>query len=126
MTAPATFSGLRARQRAEALLEAGTLEPISTAAADTSLVAGAGRMAGVPVLVAFIDGHVRGGTIGVAESSLLADLADRASDNRRGGRLLPVVIGLDTGGVRVEEGPRALAAASAVGVALARLTLIGV
>ena len=32
----------------------------------------------------------------------------------------------DTGGVRVQEGPAALAAASAVGVALTRLALLGV
>jgi len=117
---------MRARQRAAALLDAGTFEPLTNLTGDTPLVAGSGRIDGVPVLVACVDGHVRGGTVGVGESSLLADLAERATDSQRTGRRLPLIIGLDTGGVRVEEGPRALAAASAVGVALARLTLIGV
>ncbi len=126
MTVP-SFSGMRARQRAEAILDVGTFRPLMEAAGETPFVAGSGMLFGAPVLVAFTDGHLRGGTIGVHESGLLAALAETAADSRRaGGRPTALLIGFDTGGVRVEEGPRALAAASAVGVALARLTLIGV
>jgi malonate decarboxylase beta subunit len=122
-----TFSDMRARQRAETLLDPGTFRPLADVTADMPLVAGSGLLFGVPVFVALTDGHTRGGTIGVREASLLANLAESAVDNRRAGRrVAPVLIGFDTGGVRVEEGPRALAAASAIGVALARLTLIGV
>lgn len=126
MSVPAAFSALRARQRADVLLDAGTFQPLTDVTTDMPFVAGSGFLSGVPVLVAFTDGHVRGGTIGVREASLLATLAETAADSRRARRPLALLIGFDTGGVRVEEGPRALAAASAVGVALARLTLIGV
>lgn len=126
MSVPAAFSALHARQRADVLLDAGTFQPLTDVTTDMPFVAGSGFLSGVPVLVAFTDGHVRGGTIGVREASLLATLAETAADSRRARRPLALLIGFDTGGVRVEEGPRALAAASAVGVALARLTLIGV
>jgi malonate decarboxylase beta subunit len=121
------FSALRAPQRAEAVLDAGTFRPLTDATADMPLVTGSGLLFGVPVLVALTDGRVRGGTIGVRESGMLAALAESAADSWRAGRQgVPVLINFDTGGVRVEEGPRALAAASAVGVGLARLTLLGV
>jgi len=121
------FSGLSAVQRAEALLDKGTFEPLSGVAADSPLVVGSGLLARQPVLVALTDGHVRGGTIGVRESSILARLADSAVTSEVGGRRpVALIVAFDTGGVRVEEGPIALAAASAVGVALARLTLLGV
>jgi malonate decarboxylase beta subunit len=123
MSTPHTFSALSAVQRAEQLLDVGTFQPLSDITAAVPFVAGAGAIAGVPVLLALTDGHVRGGTIGVSEASMLARLAESVTAGREA-RVL--ILGLDTGGVRVEEGPRALAAASAVGVALARLTLLGV
>jgi len=121
-----TFSAMRAAERAAAVLDDGSFVPLTDASPEAGFIAGAGSLAGRPVLVALSDGHVRGGTIGVREASILAGLADKAASgrvNRR--RPAALIIGFDTGGVRVEEGPRALAAASAVGVALARLTLIG-
>lgn len=118
---------MSARQRTEALLDAGTFQPLTDVTADAPFVAGSGLLDGAPVLIALTDGHVRGGTIGVRESSLLASLAETAAYGLVAGRRpAALIIGFDTGGVRVEEGPRALAAASAVGVALARLTLVGV
>lgn len=122
MSAPDTFSALSAVQRAERVLDAGTFRPLTDVSGAVPFVAGAGSMAGVPVLLALTDGHVRGGTIGVDEASMLARLAESVTAGRDP-RVL--ILGFDTGGVRVEEGPRALAAASAVGVALARLTLLG-
>lgn len=120
------FSTMSAAQRAEAVLDAGTFVPLSAATSDTPIVAGSGVLARVPVLVAFIDGHVHGGTIGVREAGILARLADMATIGHvRGKPPAALIIGFDTGGVRVDEGPIALAAASAVGVGLARLTLLG-
>jgi malonate decarboxylase beta subunit len=120
------FSTMSAAQRAEAVLDAGTFVPLSAATSDTPIVAGSGVLARVPVLVAFIDGHVRGGTIGMREADILARLADMATIGHvRGKPPAALIIGFDTGGVRVDEGPIALAAASAVGVGLARLTLLG-
>lgn len=116
------FSALSALQRAEALLDAASFTRFPDTDSTMVLVFGEGSIAGVPVLVALLDGHVQGGTVGTHEASILAQLEHRAADGRR----RPLILGFDTGGVRVEEGPRALAAASAVGVALARLTLLGV
>src|ERR1041385_2054027 len=118
MSAPASFSALSARQRAAALLDAGSFQPLAESGADMTFVAGSGRLSGAAVLVAFTDGHLHGGTIGVREASLLASLAEQAAAAHRAGSPTALIIGFDTGGVRVQEGPRALAAASAAGVAL--------
>lgn len=119
-----TFSALRAVQRAESVLDRGSFVPLSGVTADAAIVVGSGMLDGAPVLVAFTDGHARGGTIGVRESGILARLAETAAHARvRGQPPAALLIGFDTGGVRVEEGPVALAAASAAGVALARLSL---
>jgi malonate decarboxylase beta subunit len=116
-----------ARQRATAVLDDGTFESLADSTESESFVVGAGFLGGAPVVLAFTDGHVRGGTIGVAEAGVLARLAETVLAGRiHGRRPTAFIIGFDTGGVRVEEGPRGLAAASAVGVALARLTLLGV
>jgi len=122
MPATRRFSALRASQRVDAILDADSFRPAHTLSDTLTLVLGDGRIDGHPVLVAFIDGHVRGGTIGRQEAAVLAELEHRAAEDPS----RPLILGFDTGGVRVEEGPRALAAVSAVGVALARLTLIGV
>lgn len=123
-----SYANLRARERAAAILDRDSFVPLATQAEDGPLVGGYGRLDGIPVLLALTDGHVQGGTIGVEEAGALVGLADAALHGRPG--LSPVapqalIIGFDTGGVRVQEGPRALAAASAAGVALARLSLLG-
>ena len=118
---------MRAARRAEALLDAGTFLPLTDVTTEAPFLAGAGFIGGAPVLIALTDGHVHGGTIGVREAGILARIAESATTGHvRGQRPVALIIGFDTGGVRVEEGPIALAAASAVGVALARLTLSGV
>ncbi len=122
-----TFSALRAVQRAESVLDRDSFAPLSGVTADAAVVVGSGRIDGAAVLVVFTDGHARGGTIGVRESGILAGLAETAANmHARGRRPAALIIGFDTGGVRVEEGPMALAAASAAGVALARLSVQGV
>ncbi len=122
-----TFSSLSAAERAAAVLDGGTFAPLTTLRSGDSLAAGSGRLRGDPALVAFMDGHIRGGTLGVREARILAGLLENtisipASEQRPAA----VIVGFDTGGVRVEEGPIALAAASGVAVCLARLTLMGI
>jgi malonate decarboxylase beta subunit len=121
------FSQLSARQRALALVDEGSFAPVGSSDAELPFVVGAGTAGGRPVLVALSDGHVRGGTLGVREAGVLARLAEIAARRARSGHTrAALIIGYDTGGVNVDEGPVALAAVSAVGVALARLTLLGV
>jgi malonate decarboxylase beta subunit len=125
-TTEAAFSTMGATRRAESLLDPGTFVPLSNVGPESPLAVGTGAVTGMPILLALTDGHVHGGTLGVREAGILARLAERASSGAvNGHRPVALVIGFDTGGVRVEEGPIALAAASAVGVALARLTLTG-
>jgi len=115
------FSALSAEERAAALVDAGTLARLDSEAGSESTVwIGGGQIGGRPVLPALTDGHRRGGTIGVADARRLAELTGAAT-----GSTAAVIVCWDTGGVRVEEGPVALATASAVGVALARLSLMG-
>lgn len=125
-----SFSALSSRDRAEAILDRGTFVPVISVSPEMPFVLGYGYIGGVRVGLALSDGHVRGGTIGVREASAIAGLArgltGGAGRRRRGLPPVPLIIGFDTGGVRVQEGPRALAAASALGVALARMTLLGV
>src|SRR5262249_1310520 len=117
------FSSLSAIERVHVLVDAGTFVPLADSDVGSPLLTGAASIGGAPVLLAFLDGHVRGGTIGVREAGELVRIAEAAASRAASASLL---IGFDTGGVRVEEGPRALAAASAAGVALARSTLVGV
>jgi len=116
------FSSLTAVERARVVVDPGTFVPLANAPSRTPLVVGSGSIAGEPVLLALLDGHVQGGTMGVREAGILARVAESAAARRPAA----LVLGFDTGGVRVDEGPRALAAACAAGVALARLTLLGV
>jgi acetyl-CoA carboxylase beta subunit len=116
------FSMMSAAERAAALVDPGTLEALEReAAAQSTVWVGRGRMGGEPVLLALTDGASRGGTVGIHEAGVLARAVARAASEP----VAALIVCWDTGGVRVDEGPVALAAASAVGVALARLSLIG-
>lgn len=113
------LSDLAASGRAAALADPGTLAELDGAQRGT-LWAGTAKIAGRSVALAINDGHVRGGTIGIEEANAFAQLVAVAEAKR-----WPIVIHWDTGGVRVHEGSAALASASAVGVGLTRLALLG-
>jgi malonate decarboxylase beta subunit len=119
---PATpFSRLTAVERAAALTDPGTLELLPADAGQRSTVLAArGRIEGCDSVLLLTDGQQRGGTIGLVEAHQFSH-ALRTAERRR----TAVVVCWDTGGVRVQEGPAALAATSAVGVALTRLALRG-
>lgn len=119
-----SFSALSARQRIESVVDPGTFEPLANDVASGGFVLGRAEIDRRPVLLAFSDGHVRGGTYGVREAERLSDLLDLGAHSP--GQAPAVVLGFDTGGVRVEEGPVALAATSGAGVGLAELALAGV
>jgi len=113
------FSALSAAERAAALADPGTLHILSAdpaASVVTAQIAIDGRRA----LVALTDGRLRGGTVGRVEARHLSELVALAERRR-----VAVVMGWNTGGVRVQEGPAALGEASALGVRLTRLALSG-
>lgn len=117
------FSGLSALERLETLFDPRSIEQMERAPSG-SVVRARGKVAGRTVVAVASDGHVRGGTIGVAEAAVLAQALGEAQQ-QGANRPAPVLLCLDTGGVRVEEGPRALAATSAAGVLLAECSLVG-
>ncbi len=124
--AEASYSTLSARERAGAILDPGSFQPLADVAADIPFAIGHGTLDGRAVVVALSDGHQRGGTFGVAEADVLDAVLESALPEGADPAAAPgVILGFDTGGVRVEEGPVALAAVSAVGVALAQLVARG-
>ncbi len=121
-----SYSSLTAAERARAILDPGSFVPRTDLADDVPFAIGSGRLDGRAVIVAFSDGHRRGGTFGVREATVLSDTLEGALPPGADPADAPaVLLGFDTGGVRVEEGPVALAAVSAVGVALAELVARG-
>ena len=120
---PATaFSALSADERAAALVDRGTLALMARDGDQRgSLVTGRGRIDGRDAVLVLTDGQQRGGTVGMVEARQFSEAVGETA--RRPSAL---VICWDTGGVRVQEGPAALAAMSAVGIALAELALRGV
>lgn len=117
--ANASFSALNALQRLACVTDPGWCELI--AGASTPVLVARGRIAGKTVLLGLTDGSMKGGTLGVREARTLGRLGHLAERERPDG----IVLVWDTGGVRVQEGPAALAAASAVGVSLCRQALLG-
>jgi len=115
------FSRLTAVERAACLADPGTLELLPSDGNErTVLLAARGCVAGRDTVLVLTDGQQRGGTIGLVEARQFSQVLGVAERRRTA-----VVVCWDTGGVRVQEGPAALAATSAVGVALARLALRG-
>jgi malonate decarboxylase beta subunit len=113
------FSELTVVERAAALIDAGTLALVGADGGDAiALTVARGRLGGDPIILALTDGRSRGGTLGMAEARHFSRALALAERSRSA-----VAICWDTGGVRVEEGPAALAATSALGVRLARLAL---
>lgn len=114
-----SFVELHARQRALALLDAGTtrelidpfadmisphLEPQNIVPeSDDGVVIMKGQLAGKAAVVIAIEGAFQGGGIGeVSGAKIVAALEHALADNQAGNTIYPVLI-LDTGGVRLQE-----------------------
>lgn len=114
-----SFVELHARQRAEALLDAGTgreligpfddmisphLEPQGIVPeSDDGIVILKGQISGKNALVVGIEGNFQGGGIGeVSGAKIVAALEHALADNKAGKTVYPIII-LDTGGVRLQE-----------------------
>lgn len=114
-----SFVELRARERALALLDAGTarelvgpfdnlisphLEPQGIVPeSDDGVVLMRGQLNGQAALVVAIEGAFQGGGIGeVSGAKIVAALEQALADNKAGKTIYPILV-LDTGGVRLQE-----------------------
>jgi len=132
-----SFIELSARERAAALLDAGScrelLGPFArlkspwlplqgiVAQADDGVVLSRGRIGGESAVVAAIEGAYQGGSIGeVSGSKIAAALELALRDCERGRPVRPVLV-LETGGVRLQEANLGLAAIAEIHAAIVAL-----
>ncbi|ROL67861.1 biotin-independent malonate decarboxylase subunit beta [Pseudomonas protegens] len=121
-----SFVELGARQRARALLDAGSfrelLDPFQRVMspwlarqgvvpqADDGVVIAKGRIAGLPVVIAAIEGAFQGGSLGEVGGAKIAGALELAAEDNRNGIPTRAVLLLETGGVRLQEANLGLAA----------------
>jgi acetyl-CoA/propionyl-CoA carboxylase carboxyl transferase subunit len=100
------------RPRLEALVDAGSFEPIT--AEDTSgVLAGVGQMHGTPVVVFASDASIQGGAMGTAGCDAIVRAYDRAVAEG-----LPIIGLWHSGGARLREGVESLHAVGRVFAAM--------
>lgn len=139
MSAPArsSFIELSARERAAALLDAGScrelLGPFArlkspwlplqgiVAQADDGVVLARGRIGGESAVVAAIEGAYQGGSIGEVSGAKIAAALELALRECERGRPVRPVLVLETGGVRLQEANLGLAAIAEIHAAIVAL-----
>jgi malonate decarboxylase beta subunit len=132
-----SFIELSARDRARAILDAGSyrelLGPFDrlkspwlpmqdiVAQADDGVVIARGLIEGRPAVIAAIESAFQGGSIGEVSGSKIAGALELAlRDSERGRPVLPVLL-LETGGVRLQEANLGLAAIAEIHAAIVAL-----
>jgi len=139
VSAPArsSFIELSARERAAALLDAGScrelLGPFArlkspwlplqgiVAQADDGVVLARGRIGGEAAVVAAIEGAYQGGSIGEVSGAKIAAALELALRECERGRPVRPVLVLETGGVRLQEANLGLAAIAEIHAAIVAL-----
>lgn len=132
-----SFVELGARQRARALLDAGTfrelLDPFQRVMspwlprqgvvpqADDGVVIAKGSIAGLPVVIAAIEGAFQGGSLGEVGGAKIAGALELAAEDNRQGIATRAVLLLETGGVRLQEANLGLAAIADIHAAIVDL-----
>ncbi|MCB2250473.1 biotin-independent malonate decarboxylase subunit beta [Pseudomonas chlororaphis] len=132
-----SFVELGARQRAKALLDAGSfrelLDPFQRVMspwlarqgvvpqADDGVVIGKGRIDGLPVVIAAIEGAFQGGSLGEVGGAKIAGALELAAEDNRKGIATRAVLLLETGGVRLQEANLGLAAIADIHAAIVDL-----
>lgn len=136
-----SFIELKARQRAQALLDDGSyrelLDPFEgiispwlgpqgiVPQADDGMVVAKGTLNGQPAVVVAIEGAFQGGSMGEVSGAKMAAALELAAEDNRNGIPTQAVLCLETGGVRLQEanlGPAAIADIHAAIVDLRRYT----
>lgn len=132
-----SFVELGARQRARALLDAGSFRELLgpferlmspwlprqgiVPQADDGVVIAKGLLAGRPAVVAAIEGAFQGGSMGEVGGAKIAGVLELAIEDNRNGIPTCAVLLLETGGVRLQEANLGLAAIAEIQAAIVEL-----
>ena len=132
-----SFIELKARQRAQALLDDGSyrelLDPFEgiispwlgpqgiVPQADDGMVVAKGTLNGQPAVVVAIEGAVQGGSMGEVSGAKMAAALELAAEDNRNGIPTQAVLCLETGGVRLQEANLGLAAIADIHAAIVDL-----
>ena len=132
-----SFIELKARQRAQALLDEGSyrelLDPFEgiispwlgpqgiVPQADDCMVVAKGTINGQPAVVVAIEGAFQGGSMGEVSGAKMAAALELAAEDNRNGIPTQAVLCLETGGVRLQEANLGLAAIADIHAAIVDL-----
>lgn len=132
-----SFIELKARQRAQALLDEGSyrelLDPFDgiispwlgpqgiVPQADDGMVVAKGTINGQPAVVVAIEGAFQGGSMGEVSGAKMAAALELAAEDNRKGIPTQAVLCLETGGVRLQEANLGLAAIADIHAAIVDL-----
>lgn len=138
---PEAFSELHARERVRAVLDPGTFREILgpfdgmesphlapqgiVPQADDGAVIGRGTIEGTNAVVVILEGSFQGGGIGEVSGAKVAASLEQALADRRRGVDTKVVIGLETGGIRLQEANLGLLAIAEIHSAIVELRRLG-
>ncbi|MBJ9953066.1 MULTISPECIES: biotin-independent malonate decarboxylase subunit beta [unclassified Acinetobacter] len=132
-----SFIELGARERAKALLDAGTfrelLDPFSRVMspwliqqnivpqADDGVVVAKGHLEDRPVVIVAIEGGFQGGSLGEVGGAKIASALELAVEDNQKGIPTAAILLLETGGVRLQEANLGLAAIAEIQAAIVAL-----
>ncbi|WP_085678343.1 MULTISPECIES: biotin-independent malonate decarboxylase subunit beta [unclassified Pseudomonas] len=132
-----SFVELGARQRARALLDAGSFRELLgpfdrlmspwlprqgiVPQADDGVVIAKGQLAGRPAVIAAIEGAFQGGSMGEVGGAKIAGALELAIEDNHNGIPTCAVLLLETGGVRLQEANLGLAAIAEIQAAIVEL-----
>ncbi|MDL2284843.1 biotin-independent malonate decarboxylase subunit beta [Oxalobacter sp. OttesenSCG-928-P03] len=132
-----SFIELKARERAQSLLDKGSarellgpFEGITSAwlgpqgivpQADDGMVVMKGTLNGAPAVVIAIEGAFQGGSMGEVSGAKMAAALELAAEDHRNGNPVQAILCLETGGVRLQEANLGLAAIADIHAAIVDL-----
>ncbi len=132
-----SMTELGARQRARALLDAGSMRELVdpfcrlsspwlglqgiTPQADDGVVVAKGSFDGLPTVVLAIEGGYQGGSMGEVGGAKIAGALELAAQDNRNGIPMQAIILFETGGVRLQEANLGLAAIAEIHAAIVDL-----
>ena len=132
-----SFIELGARERAQAMLDEGSMRELLgpfdrvkspwlaaqeiVTQADDGMVVAKGTLNGVNTVVLAIEGSFQGGSLGEVSGAKMAGALELAAEDNRKGIPTQAVLMLETGGVRLQEANLGLAAIAEIHAAIADL-----